>query len=116
MKFSMQINIKVFYTVILSFWMCVARHVQSTQNKFDYLHNISRKTRRMKLIVCQQINTKFFCKLIIWFWLCIARYAQSTQNNKFTISLQYLKEIVKDKVDFCQQINFISFFKLMLSF
>ena len=27
-------------------------------------------------------------------------HAQSTQKNKFTISLQYLKENVKDEVDF----------------
>ena len=34
MKFSfgMQINIEVFYKLILPFWMCVTRHVQSTQN------------------------------------------------------------------------------------
>ena len=30
----------------------------------------------------------------------IARYAKSTQSNKFTISLQYLKENIKDEVDF----------------
>ena len=30
----------------------------------------------------------------------LARHAQSTQSNKFTISLQYLKENVKDEVDF----------------
>ena len=29
----------------------------------------------------------------------VARHAQSTQNNKFAISLQYLKENVKDKVN-----------------
>ena len=34
------------------------------------------------------------------FCLCVARDAQSTQNNKFAISLQYLKENVKDEVDF----------------
>ena len=32
----------------------------------------------------------------IWF----SCYAQSIQNNKFTISLQYLEENVKDEVDF----------------
>ena len=37
--FGMQINIRVFYKLIVSFWemlsilMCVARHSQSTQNK-----------------------------------------------------------------------------------
>ena len=32
--------------------------------------------------------------------MCLARHAQSTQNNKFTISLQYRRENVKDEVDF----------------
>ena len=32
--------------------------------------------------------------------MCIVRDAQSTQNDKFTISLQYLKEKVKHEVDF----------------
>ena len=30
--FGIQINIKVFYKLILLFWVCVARHVQSIQN------------------------------------------------------------------------------------
>ena len=40
----MQKNIEVSYRLILSFWVCIARHAQSTQNKkFAYLCNISRK-------------------------------------------------------------------------
>ena len=30
----------------------------------------------------------------------LVRHAQSTQNNKFTMSLQYCKENVRDVVDF----------------
>ena len=43
--FGMQINIEVFYyKLILSFWACVTRHFQSTQNKkFACLCNIFRK-------------------------------------------------------------------------
>ena len=33
-------------------------------------------------------------------WLCAARHAQSNQNNKFAITLEYLKENMKDEVDF----------------
>ena len=46
MKFisGMQLNIKVFHKLILSIWVSVTRHAQSTQNKkFTYLCNISRK-------------------------------------------------------------------------
>ena len=43
--FGMQINIQVFYELMLSFWVCVARHTQSIQNKeIPYLCNISKKT------------------------------------------------------------------------
>ena len=100
--FGMQINIKVFCRLILlTFWVCVTRHAQSTQNKkFPYLCNISRKAWEMKLIICRQINAKYFYKVVVSLWLCIARYAQGTQNNKFTVSLQYLKENVKDGVYF----------------
>ena len=35
--------------------------------------------------------------------MCLVRHPQSTQNNKFTISLQYFKENMKDEVDFFHQ-------------
>ena len=46
------------------------------------------------------MNTKVFYKLVVMHWMCIALLPQSIQNNKFTISLQYLKENMTDKVDF----------------
>ena len=52
----------------------------------------------MKLIFCLQINTKVFFKLIVSIWVYVARYARSTQSDKFTTSLSYLKENVKDEV------------------
>ena len=62
----------------------------------QYLH----KSMGMKVIFCLQINIKAFYKMIVSLWVCVARHAQSTKNNRFTISLQYLKENVKDEVDF----------------
>ena len=89
----MQINIEVFYKLILSFWVCVTRHAQSTQNKkFAYLCNISRKAWVMKLVFCLQVKTKVFYKLIVSLWVC--------KNIKFTISLQFLKANEKDETDF----------------
>ena len=49
---------------------------------------------------CLQINAEVLYKLIVSLLACVARHAQSTQYNNFTISLQYLKENVKDEVDF----------------
>ena len=99
--FDMQINSEVFYKLIPSFWVCVARHAQSTKNKkFLYLCSISRKIWGMKLSFYLQVNTKVSCRLIVSLWVCIAKHAQSTQNNNFAISLQYLKENVKNEVAF----------------
>ena len=57
--FGMQRNSKIFYKLILSFWVCTARHAESTQNrKFAYPCNIYRKTWGIKLLFCLQINTK----------------------------------------------------------
>ena len=82
--FGMQINIEVFYKLILSFWVSATRHAQSTRNKkFAYLCNISRKAwgGGVKLIFCQQINTKLLNKLIVSLWICVARHAQSTSSK-----------------------------------
>ena len=99
--FGMQINIEVFYKLVLSFWVCIARLARSIQNKkLQYLCNIFIKTWAMELLFCLQINTKVFFKLIVSLYVCKARHGQNTQNSKFAISFQYLKEHVKDKADF----------------
>ena len=109
---GIQRNSKIFYKVILSFWVCAARHAQSTQNrKFAYLCNIPRKTWGMKFLFCLQINTKVFYKVLVSFWVCVSRLAQSTQNNEFAGSLQYLKENGTNEVGFRFQINIKDFFK-----
>ena len=114
--FGMQINVEVFYRLILSFWLCIIRHYQSTQNEFAYLCGISGKAWVMKLIFWQQISAKVFRKLKIKFLVCIAIHAQSIQNNKFTISLQYLKENIKDEFDCCLLMIVKGSFKVILSF
>ena len=97
-NFSMQINIEVFYKLLLLFWAYEARHAQSMQNKkFAYLCNTFRKTSGMKLIFCLEMNAKVFYSLVVSLWVCIPRHVQSTQNNIFA---KYLKKNVKDKVDF----------------
>ena len=68
--------------------------------KFAYLCNISSKAWEMKSIFCLDINTKVFYKLIVSPLVCISRHTQNAQNNTFTISLQHVKENMKDEVDF----------------
>ena len=75
--FCLQINTKLFYKLIVSFWVCVARQSENTQNnKFACLWNLSRKVWGMKLIFCLQINTKVFYKLIVSLWVCIFRHTK----------------------------------------
>ena len=66
-------------------------HVQSTQNKFPYLCNISIKECGIKLIFCLQINIKVFYKMIVS--PCMPKAPKTT-------GLQYVKENEKDEVDF----------------
>ena len=106
--FCMQINIEVFYKLILSFQECVTRHSQSTQNKFAYLCITSRKARRIKLFFYLQINRKVR--------VCTTMHAKCTQISNFTTSLQYTKRNVKEEVDFCLLINVKDFFRVILSY
>ena len=46
----------------------------------------------------------------------VSRQAQSAKTNQFTMSMQYLKENMKDKVDFLPADKCWSFSKLILSF
>ena len=38
--------------------------------------------------------------MMVSLWVYVDRHAQSIDNNKFTIYLEYLKENVKNEVDF----------------
>ena len=81
--FCLQINAKIFYKLIVSLWVCIARHTQSTQNtKFNNIFVISKEVDFLPTD-----NAKVFYKLIVSLWVGIARHAQSTQNTTFTISL-----------------------------
>ena len=112
----MKINIKVFYKLILSFWVCGTRHTQSTQNKFAYLSNISRKAWEMKLIFCLQINTSFLqvdsITLGVFSQAC-PKYPKQQVYNIFAISQ---RECEGMKLIFCLLINLKGFFKVILSF
>ena len=47
--FGMQINIEVFYKLILSVWVCMGRHAQSMQNKISYIFAISPEKHRVEV-------------------------------------------------------------------
>ena len=76
---SIEVNIKVFYKLIPSFWMSVTRHNQITQSKFSYLCNISPKAWGMKLMFCLQINIQAFYWMIASLWVSVASRDLSKQ-------------------------------------
>ena len=111
--FSIQINIEVFYKFILSFWVCVTRYAQSSQNKkFAYLCNILQKSSRYEVDLLLLLDTYIFSKLIVSFWVWVARHVQSTQNDIFAIS----QKMWRMKLIFCLQINLKGFCKLIHHF
>ena len=68
--YKKEVNYEVYFLhtdkhLLLSFWVSVTGHAQSTQNKFAYLCNISVKAWGMKLSFCLKINTKVFYKMLV---------------------------------------------------
>ena len=93
--FGMKISIKVFYKLILLFWVYTTRHTQSTQNKFACLSNIPRKAWEIKLIFCLQINTSFLqvdnITMGVFNQAC-PRYPKQQVYNIFAISERKCEE------------------------
>ena len=82
--FSMQISIGVFYKLILSSWVCITSHSQSTQNKFPEQTADKHKSFQQGDRITSGVHNQ----------------ACSKNQIKFAISLQYLKENLKDEVYF----------------
>ena len=98
MNFCMKINIKVFYKLIPSFFVAIARHVQSTQNnKFT----ISQGRREGWSWFLHADKQKRPYKMILPIVVGVVSRAQSTWNGKFVKYLQCLKKEVRSEVDLC---------------
>ena len=98
--FGMHINNEMFHKLMPLFWVCETRHAQSTQNVCISLQYLQKSVADEVAFLLAGKHVSFLYKMVVSFWVCVTRYAQSTQNNKFAISLQYLKEILKNEVDF----------------
>ena len=98
--FSMQINREVFYKLILSFWVCVVRYAQNTQNnKFAISLQYLKKEVNDEVYFWHADKHQVFYKLILSFLVSVTRHAQNTQSEKFA----YLCNIPGkhgDEVDF----------------
>ena len=116
--FCLQINMKVFYKVILSFWVCATTVTQSTQNnKFAISWQYLKENRKNEVYFLLVDKLQRFLQIDTIFLGVCGRNAQITQNNKFSISLQYLKKEVSDEVDlFYMQISMKFSYRLVLRF
>ena len=97
--FCLQKNRKVFYRMLVSFWVCISRFTQRTQNSqlaisLQYLKENGKN--EVGFLFADKHQRFLQIDTII---LGVARHAQITQNNKFSISLQYLQKKVSDEVD-----------------
>ena len=101
--FCLQISIKGFFKLILSFWVCVTRPRQITQNNKLFLCNILKKKWVIKLILKFPINWYYD---FWWGWSGILKVPKVE-------SLQCLYKISKKKLEtkfiFCVQININDF-------
>ena len=94
--FWLHINTDIFFQLIVSLWVCIARHVQ--RRKATGLYNI--------LAISQGKSTGWSwflpadnCQRFLQSDTIIARHAQITQNKKVAISVQYRKKEVNDEVN-----------------
>ena len=82
-------------------WMWIARHTQSTQNKFIIsLQYLKENVQDEVDFLPTDKHQRFPQIYTIVFGVCVAKHVQITQDNKFAIFLQYLKKEVSNEVDF----------------
>ena len=104
--FCLQINVKGFFKLMLSFQVCVASHVQITQNK-----KFAISLQYLKIEVSDEVDFlhsdkhESFSLIDTMILIGMVKHSQSSQNSKFAMSLQYLKKEVRDEAGFCMQAN-----------
>ena len=99
--FGLQVNIEVFYKLILSFWLCITRHAQSTKNnKLVYLCSISRKAWGIDVDFLHAGKHKNLQQIDTITLMGMIKHFQSSQNSKLAMSLEYLKIEIRDEVVF----------------
>ena len=100
--FCQQINIKVFYKMIVSLWVYIERHARSTQNsRFKIsLQYVKGNVKNEVDFLPADRRRRFLQSDTIILGVCVARNAHIIQNNKFAISLQHIKKQLSDAVDF----------------
>ena len=75
---------------------------KEVRDKVDFLHGD--KHQSFLQVDFNTLTIKASYNVILSLLIGMFKHSKSTQSNKFSISLQYLKE-VRDAVHFCMQIN-----------
>ena len=89
--FCLQINVKGFFKLLLSFWVCVTRHAQITQNKkfAISLQYLKKELSDEDFLHADKHGSLLQIDSMIL--MGMAKYSQNSQNSKSAMSLQYLK-------------------------
>ena len=82
--------------------------------KLIFLH--TDKHQRFLQVDFNTLSIKVSYKVILSLLMGMIKYSPNTRRNKFTISLQYLKKEVRNRVHFLHADKHQSFYKFTLSF
>ena len=115
--FCLQINTKVFYKVIVSLWVCIARHAQKSQNSNCNIFAVSQGKREgWNWFFASKWTSKFYsnwCYHFLYVWPSMPKLPK-------IISLLFLCNISKKKwmmkLIFCVKISMKVSYELMLWF
>ena len=89
--FCLQINIKGFFKLLLSFYVCVARHPQITQNnKFALSLQYLKKELSDEVDLLHAGEHENLLRIDCMILIEMVKHPQSSLNSKFVLSLQYL--------------------------
>ena len=111
--FCLQMNVKGFFKLLLSFYVCVTRHTQITQDsKFAVSLQYLKKELSDEVDFLHADKHESLLQIDSMILMGIVKHSQSSQNSKFAMSLQYLKKEVKDEVDFLHADKHQSFLKV----
>ena len=112
--YSLLTIVKHFFNLIVSFFICVTRHAQNTQNKkFDISLQYLKREVNDKVDFLHAGKHENLLRIDTMILMEIVKHLQSSQNSKFTMSAQYLKKEDRDKLTFHMQISIKVAYKLI---
>ena len=92
---------KVFYKLIVTLWLGIVRHAQSTQNnKFAISLQYLEKEMSDQINFLHAYKHESLLRIDTIILIGMVKHFGGFQNNKFLMSLYYLKKEVRDEVDF----------------